>query len=66
MTFMRAFLKIIMLFYKTDIISEQTILKWYKADNNTKGKMMFVEQMKKFVEWLQNAEEESDSEGSSD
>lgn len=66
MTFMRAFLKIIMLFYKTDIISEQTILKWYNADNNTKGKMMFVEQMKKFVEWLQNAEEETDSEGSSD
>ncbi|XP_050295504.1 protein krasavietz [Anthonomus grandis grandis] len=67
MTFMRAFQKIIMLFYKTDVISEQTILKWYRQDYNVKGKMMFVDQMKQFVEWLQNAEEESDSEdGESD
>lgn len=66
MTFMRAFQKIIMLFYKTDIISEQVILKWYKQDYNVKGKMMFVDQMKVFVDWLQNAEEESDSEGSSE
>lgn len=85
MTFMRAFQKIIMLFYQTDVISEQVscprkkceflcncrfisqvILKWYKQDYNVKGKMMFVDQMRVFVEWLQNAEEESDSDGSSD
>ncbi|KAJ8954802.1 hypothetical protein NQ318_014914 [Aromia moschata] len=66
MTFMKAFQKIIMLFYKTDVISEQSILKWYKQDYNVKGKMMFVEQMKEFIDWLQNAEEESDSEGESD
>ncbi|EFA07694.2 protein krasavietz isoform X1 [Tribolium castaneum] len=66
MTFMRAFQKIIMLFYKTDVISEQVILKWYKQDYSVKGKMMFVDQMKQFVEWLQNAEEESDSEGSTE
>ncbi|XP_017768577.1 PREDICTED: protein krasavietz [Nicrophorus vespilloides] len=66
MMFMRAFQKIIMLFYKTDVISEQIILKWYKQDFNVKGKMMFVDQMKNFVEWLQNAEEETDSDASSD
>lgn len=66
MTFMRAFQKIIMIFYKTDVISEQVILKWYNQDYNVKGKMMFVDQMKNFVEWLQNAEEETDSDGSSD
>ncbi|KAJ8936668.1 hypothetical protein NQ314_012208 [Rhamnusium bicolor] len=66
MTFMKAFQKIIMLFYKTDVISEQSILKWFKQDYNVKGKMMFVEQMKEFIDWLQNAEEESDSEGESD
>lgn len=55
-----------MLFYKTDVISEQVILKWYKQDYSVKGKMMFVDQMKQFVEWLQNAEEESDSEGSTE
>ncbi|XP_018579706.1 protein krasavietz [Anoplophora glabripennis] len=66
MTFMKAFQKIIMLFYKTDVISEQSILKWYKQDYNVKGKMMFVEQMREFIDWLQNAEEESDSDGESD
>lgn len=66
MTFMKAFQKIIMLFYQKEVISEQVILKWYKKDYNVKGKMMFVDQMKKFLEWLQNAEEESDSDGSSD
>ncbi|XP_044745015.1 protein krasavietz [Coccinella septempunctata] len=66
MTFMRAFLKIVMLFYKTDVLPEQVIIKWYKQDYNVKGKMMFVDQMRQFVEWLQNAEEESDSDGSSD
>ncbi|CAG9862299.1 unnamed protein product [Phyllotreta striolata] len=66
MTFMKAFQKIIMLFYKMDVISEQTILKWYKQDYNVKGKMMFVEQMKEFINWLQNAEEESDSDGESE
>lgn len=65
-TFMRAFQKIIMLFYKTDVISEEVILKWYKQDYSVKGKMMFVEQMKNFVDWLQNAEEESDSDASSE
>lgn len=66
MTFMRAFQKIIMLFYKTDVISEEVILKWYKQDYSVKGKMMFVDQMKQFVEWLQNAEEETDSDGSTE
>ncbi|CAG9762122.1 unnamed protein product [Ceutorhynchus assimilis] len=66
MTFMRAFQKIVMLFYKNDVISEQTILKWYKQDFNVKGKMMFVDQMRPFMEWLQNAEVESDSEAESD
>ncbi|KAG5891394.1 hypothetical protein JTB14_017917 [Gonioctena quinquepunctata] len=40
MIFMKAFQKIIMLFYKKDVISEQTILKWYKQDFSVKGKMM--------------------------
>lgn len=32
-------------------------MKWYKDSHSVKGKMMFLEQMKKFVEWLQSAEE---------
>ncbi|XP_043546935.1 basic leucine zipper and W2 domain-containing protein 2-like [Chiloscyllium plagiosum] len=59
--FMKAFQKIIVLFYKADVLSEEAILKWYKEAHVPKGKSMFLEQMKKFVEWLQNAEEESES-----
>ncbi len=40
-----------------DVLSEETILKWYKDAHAAKGKSVFLEQMKKFVEWLQNAEE---------
>ncbi|PBC27148.1 Protein extra bases [Apis cerana cerana] len=61
MNFMKVFQKIVLLFYKTDVISEEVILKWYKEGHSVKGKMMFLDQMKKFVEWLQNAEEESES-----
>ncbi|GLH01790.1 hypothetical protein R5R35_002839 [Gryllus longicercus] len=61
MNFMKVFHKIVLLFYKTDVISETAILKWYKESHSMKGKMMFLDQMKKFVEWLQNAEEESES-----
>lgn len=61
MNFMKVFHKIILLFYKTDVLSEEVILKWYKEGHSVKGKMMFLDQMKKFVEWLQNAEEESES-----
>jgi len=62
MNFMKAFQKIILLFYKTEVLSEKIILKWYKEAHSSKGKMHFLEQMRKFVEWLQSAEEESESE----
>ncbi|XP_056254497.1 eIF5-mimic protein 1 isoform X2 [Seriola aureovittata] len=61
--FMKSFSKIVVLFYKADVLSEEAILKWYKDAHAAKGKSVFLEQMKKFVEWLQNAEEESESEG---
>ncbi|KAK0162422.1 hypothetical protein PV327_006199 [Microctonus hyperodae] len=61
MNFMKVFQKIVLLFYKKDVISEEVILKWYKEGHSLKGKMLFLDQMKKFVEWLQNAEEESES-----
>lgn len=62
MVFMKVFQKIIVLFYKTDVLSEDSIMKWYNVSHSTKGKSVFLEQMKTFVEWLQNAEEESDEE----
>lgn len=43
--------------FVANVISEEVVMKWYKDSHSVKGKMMFLEQMKKFVEWLQSAEE---------
>lgn len=40
-----------------DVLSEEAILKWYTEAHVAKGKSVFLEQMKKFVEWLKHAEE---------
>jgi len=63
MNFMKVFQKIVLLFYKNDVLSEEVIMKWYKDSHSSKGKSIFLDQMKKFVEWLQNAEEESEESG---
>lgn len=44
-------------FSLADVLSEEAILKWYNEAHLAKGKSVFLEQMKKFVEWLKNAEE---------
>jgi uncharacterized protein (UPF0335 family) len=43
-------------------LDEDTIFRWYREAHSSKGKSVFLEQMKKFIEWLENAEEESDEE----
>lgn len=40
-----------------NVVSEEAVLKWYTEAHLAKGKSVFLEQMKKFVEWLKNAEE---------
>ncbi|KAG8194520.1 hypothetical protein JTE90_013272 [Oedothorax gibbosus] len=60
--FLKVFEKIVVLFYRTDVLSEDSILKWFKDGHVPKGKNIFLEQTRKFVEWLQNAEEESEDE----
>lgn len=62
MNFMKVFQKIVMLLYQTDVIGEDTIVIWYNKDHSAKGKSVFLDQMQKMVEWLQNAEEESSDE----
>ena len=49
-------------FVLDDVITEQAILKWYNEAHLQKGKSVFLVQMKPMVNWLQTAEEESDSE----
>lgn len=50
-------LNFLFLLILADVLSEDVILKWYTSAHSSKGKGHFLEQMKKFVEWLQNAEE---------
>jgi len=66
MNFLKYFQKIIMLLYKTDVLGEDTIIKWYKVDHGNKGKNVFLPQMEKMVAWLQSAEEESSEEEEDD
>jgi len=66
MSFLKIFQKIIMLLYKSDVLAEDTIIKWYTHDHGNKGKTVFLEQLKKMVQWLQSAEEESSEEEDDD
>jgi len=66
MNFIKTFNKIVLLFYKTDVVSEDAILKWYKETHSARGWSVFMDQMKKFVEWLEHAEEESDDDDDED
>jgi len=58
MSFMKSFNKIVLFLYKTDVLSEDSILKWYKETHSSRGWSVFMDQIKKFVEWLEQAEEE--------
>lgn len=40
-----------------EVISEDSVLKWYREAHSPKGKMHFLEKMRPFIEWLANAEE---------
>ena len=55
-SFLKCFNKIMLLFYKTEVLSEEVILKWYKDGHIPKGWTVFMEQMKKFIDWLEQAE----------
>ena len=48
---------IVIFTHAADVLSEDVILKWYREVHSQKGKGIFLDQMKKFVEWLENAEE---------
>jgi len=62
MNFLKVFSRIVVLFYKADVLGEDAILKWYNESHSPKGKSVFLEQTKSFVQWLKNAEEESEDE----
>jgi len=57
---LRSFDAVLYFLVTADVLSEEAILKWYTEAHVAKGKSVFLEQMKKFVEWLKNAEEGKD------
>jgi hypothetical protein len=63
MNFLKVFSKIIVLFYKADVLGEDAVIKWYQEAHSPKGKTVFLEQTKSFIQWLQSAEEESEEDG---
>ena len=48
----------IVFLFVADVLSEDAILKWYKETHSSRGWSVFMDQMKKFVDWLEQAEEE--------
>ncbi|KAJ3326990.1 hypothetical protein HDU76_012446 [Blyttiomyces sp. JEL0837] len=56
------FRTIIVTLYKADVISEAAVLYWFDKGAIAKGKAMFIEQMKPFVDWLKSQDEEEDDE----
>ena len=48
--------------YDKDVVSEETVMAWYRKGTLSKGRAGFVRALEPFVNWLQEAEEESDEE----
>ena len=59
--FMQLFHKIVLLLYLHDVIVEEAILKWFYEVPFDKGKSTFLENMKRMVDWLETADEDSGS-----
>lgn len=55
--FLKNFIKVIQLFYQLEVLGEDAILKWYRDAHSHKGKSIFLEQAKEFVQWLETADE---------
>lgn len=63
----RLFLGILQVLYDMDVVEEDSILKWYATDASKSGsaaELALRERASKFINWLQEAEEESSEEDS--
>lgn len=60
--FLKTFRKVIFMLYNVNVLEEDAIIEWYKNAHSSKGHTEFRSQMDKMVHWLENAEEEEDSE----
>lgn len=59
--FLKTFQKVIFMLYHANVLEEDAIVEWYKSAHSNRGQTEFLSQMEKMVDWLENAEEEDDS-----
>ncbi|ODN02249.1 Translation initiation factor eIF-2B subunit epsilon [Orchesella cincta] len=55
-------MKVLHYYYDIDILSQEMILNWYKTPSEYTGAAELRKMVEKFIEWLETASEESDSE----
>ena len=60
------FSKAVLELYNTDVIEEETILKWHEEQSSLEEYDVVIRLLNPVVDWLKNAEEESDEETSDD
>jgi len=60
--FLKIFNKICLLLYKADVVGEDALVEFYTKAHSSKGKDVFLAQLKPMIEWLQEAETESEGE----
>lgn len=60
--FLKIFNKVVLLLYKAEVLGEDSILEFYTKAHSSKGKDVFLAQLKPMIDWLQEAEEESEEE----
>ena len=60
------FSKTVLELYNTDIVEEESILKWHEDQSSCEEYDSVVKHLNPVVDWLKNAEEESDEESSDD
>lgn len=58
--------KVIHHLYDVNILSEESILKWHQKEEDTQFSKCIREKLNKLIEWLKDAEEETDSDEESD
>ncbi|KAK9141134.1 hypothetical protein Scep_010815 [Stephania cephalantha] len=55
---LKLFPKVVQSLYEQDVLTEDTILLWFRKGTNPKGRQNFVKDLETFVQWLEEAEEE--------
>lgn len=57
---LKLFSDILRILYNSEVISEDTIMWWYKKGSSPKGRSVFLRDVEPFIKWLEEAEEEED------